>query len=197
MNQIYFHRRNLPHIYIPERTYFITFRLKGSLPQNIINELRSNADFKSALQSVRYKEQKKFFKVYDDFLNNASFGPTYLSNPQIAEIVSTAIKYYDRKDYHLCSYCIMPNHVHVLFTLFENSRSVSNIMQSIKRYSARHANKILNRTGSFWQAESYDHIVRDENEYYRIIKYILNNPVKAGLAEKWGDWKFNYCNADL
>ena len=49
MNEIHFHRRNLPHIYIPERTYFITFRLKGSLPQNIINELRSNADRLSAL----------------------------------------------------------------------------------------------------------------------------------------------------
>ena len=62
MKEVHFHRRNLPHIYIPERTYFITFRLKGSLPQNILNELRSNADFKSAQQSVRYKEQKKFFK---------------------------------------------------------------------------------------------------------------------------------------
>ena len=69
-------------------------------------------------------------------------------------------------------------------------------MQSIKRFSARQANKILNRTGSFWQAESYDHVVRDENEYYRVVKYISNNPVKAGLIEKCEDWKFNYCNAD-
>lgn len=91
----------------------------------------------------------------------------------------------------------MSNHVHVLFTLFENSRSVSKIMQSIKRYSARQANKILNRTGSFWQAESYDHIVRDEKEYYRVIKYILNNPVKVGLVEKWEDWEFTYCKVDF
>lgn len=182
MNQTHFHRRNLPHIYIPERTYFITFRLKGSLPQNIINQLRSNADFKSALQSVRYKEQKKFFKAYDEYLNKASFGPTYLSNPQIAQEVTKTIKYYDNKDYKLISYCIMPNHVHILFTLCENSRTISNIMHSIKRYSARQANIILNRTGSFWQAESYDHIVRDEDEYYRIIKYILNNPIKAELV---------------
>lgn len=63
MQDVHFHRRNLPHIYIPERTYFITFRLKGSLPRNIIDKLRSNADFKSALQWVRYKEQKNFTKL--------------------------------------------------------------------------------------------------------------------------------------
>ena len=196
MNQIHFHRRNLPHIYIPERTYFITFRLKGSLPKYVIESLRSNADFKSALQSVRYKEQKKFYKAYDDYLNSASFGPTYLSTPQIAKIVASTLRYYDKIDYNLVSYCIMPNHVHLLLTLLENSRDVSRIMQSIKRYSARQSNKILNRTGTFWQAESYDHIVRDEDEYYRVIKYILNNPVKAGLVNKWEDWEFTYCNAD-
>ncbi|OGU34170.1 MAG: hypothetical protein A2068_02660 [Ignavibacteria bacterium GWB2_35_6b] len=196
MNQIHFHRRNLPHIYIPERTYFITFRLKGSLPQNIINKLRSNADRLSALQSVRYKEEKRFFKNYDDYLNKAQHGPTYLKNKEIAQIVFDAIKYRDNKEYKVICFCIMPNHVHLMFMQLENSKTISQIMQSLKWYTAREASKILNRSGSFWQAESYDHIVRDEDEYYRIIKYILNNPVKAGLVEKWDDWEFNYCNAD-
>lgn len=196
MNQIHFHRRNLPHIYIPERTYFITFRLKGSLPQNIINQLRCNADRLSTLQSVRYNEQRKFFKNYDEYLNKAQRGPTYLKNKELAQIVFDAIKYRDNKEYKLICFCIMPNHVHLMFTQLENSKTISQIMQSLKWFTAREANKILNRTGSFWQAESYDHIVRDEDEYYRIIKYVLNNPVKAELAEKWQDWKFTYCSAD-
>ena len=86
----------------------------------------------------------------------------------------------------------MPNHVHLVFHLKENSRSVDKIMHSIKRYSARESNKILQREGSFWQSESYDHIVRDEDELERIIKYVLMNPVKAKLVEKWEDWEYSY-----
>ena len=65
-------------------------------------------------------------------------------------------------------------------------------MKNIKSYSAREANKILGRRGSFWQAESYDHIVRDEDELERIIKYVIYNPVKAGLVDRWEDWKHTY-----
>lgn len=69
-------------------------------------------------------------------------------------------------------------------------------MKSIKGISAREANKILDRKGSFWQSESYDHIVRDEDELERIIKYIIYYPVKAGLVEKWEDWEHTYLLED-
>ena len=46
----------------------------------------------------------------------------------------------------------------------------------------------------FWQHESYDHVVRDENELGRIVEYVLNNPVKVGFCENWEDWKYSYCN---
>jgi len=65
-------------------------------------------------------------------------------------------------------------------------------MQSLKGYTARHANKILGREEKFWQDESYDHEVRDEEELARIVKYVLNNPVKAGLVNNWQDWKWNW-----
>jgi REP element-mobilizing transposase RayT len=48
-----------------------------------------------------------------------------------------------------------------------------------------------------WQSESYDHIVRDEDEFYRIINYIINNPVKAGLVENWQDWPHTYINEKM
>lgn len=105
----------------------------------------------------------------------------------------------------------MPNHVHVVFHLLDEEKQssadrnvcdtvsqpfqavkVAIIMQSIKGYSAREANKILKRKGSFWQSESYDHIVRDEDELKRIIKYVLFNPVKANLVTKWEDWVYTY-----
>ena len=70
-------------------------------------------------------------------------------------------------------------------------------MFSIKRYTARQANIILNREGNFWQHESYDHIVRNETELSNIIRYILMNPVKAGLVSDWREWQWNYCKFEI
>jgi REP element-mobilizing transposase RayT len=66
-------------------------------------------------------------------------------------------------------------------------------MHSIKRHTAYEANLILNRSGDFWQHESYDHIVRDDAEFERIVKYVLYNPVKADLVKEQADWKWSYC----
>ncbi len=70
-------------------------------------------------------------------------------------------------------------------------------MQSLKGYTARQGNLALGRRGAFWQHESFDHVVRDRAEFGRIINYVLNNPVKAGLVNHWQDWKWNYCRASL
>ncbi len=70
-------------------------------------------------------------------------------------------------------------------------------MHSLKRYTAYEANQILGRSGAFWQHESYDHFARDEKELERIIKYVLYNPVKAGLVDDWKSWKWTYCKYDM
>jgi REP element-mobilizing transposase RayT len=72
--------------------------------------------------------------------------------------------------------------------------SLASIMHSLKRHTARQANLILGRTGDFWHHESYDHVVRDLDQYRRIVDYVLNNPVKAGLVAEWQDWPWGYCD---
>ncbi len=51
---------------------------------------------------------------------------------------------------------------------------------------------IQNKKGKIWQTESYDHVIRDEKELISIIDYVINNPVKSGLAEKWEEWMGTY-----
>jgi putative DNA methylase len=69
---------------------------------------------------------------------------------------------------------------------------LSQITRSLKGSTAREANKLLDRTGQpFWQDESYDHWARDDDEFSRIIAYIENNPVKAGLVLKPEDWQWS------
>jgi putative transposase len=64
-------------------------------------------------------------------------------------------------------------------------------MRGLKVYSSRACNKLLNRTGVFWQAESYDHWARDEDELVRMIAYVEQNPVKAGLVKTAEEWKWS------
>jgi len=68
---------------------------------------------------------------------------------------------------------------------------LKDIMYSHKRFTARDANKILNRKGDFWYREFYDHYIRNENEFRNVLRYIYHNPVKAGLVSKPEDWRFN------
>jgi putative transposase len=91
--------------------------------------------------------------------------------------------------YELGAYAIMANHVHVLLL---PKVSPSRLLQSVKGATARQANLILGRTGErFWQAESYDHSVRDESEWRRIASYIEDNPVKAGRVSRAEDYRWS------
>jgi putative transposase len=113
------------------------------------------------------------------------------------------MQYRDGKVFNLHAHCIMSNHVHVVFEPLSKSdcRSellpLSKIMQSLKRHTAHQANIILGREGTFWQDESYDHVIRDNKEYIRMINYVLENPVTAGLVYKWDEWRWTYCKPDI
>ncbi|RZL11429.1 MAG: hypothetical protein EOO62_12380, partial [Hymenobacter sp.] len=112
--------------------------------------------------------------------------------PVIANLVKEGLHHYDTAAYLLNCYCIMPNHVHLLVTLPDDAPSLARTIQSIKSFTAAKANKKLNRSGSFWHRETYDHICRDAAETQRIINYILLNPVKAGLVAEWQHWPHSY-----
>jgi len=193
-----YYERNLPHYQPPGGTFFITFRLAGSLPKEIMERLSAEADcqigeLKINPGSLDYtdklrKLQKILFSRWDTELDKNKNGPMYLEKPEIAEIVKNAIHFLDGKQYILDAFCIMPNHVHIVFTPLTAGGdyfSISKILHTLKRFTAREANIVLNRPGQFWQHESYDHVIRDDGELENIISYVLMNPIKAGLKPNW------------
>ncbi|MEP0861584.1 MAG: transposase [Ignavibacterium sp.] len=192
MNKI-FHRRHLPHLHFNDGIYFITSRLYD--PElftkfdkeyyiNHPNQL-SNIDFQT------------HFVQYDEILNTYKSQIDYLKNPEIAEILLNEFHKLDGKEYNLIAYTILSNHFHLLFELLVANSGISKIMKMIKGRSSVFINRKLNRTGKLWQDESYDRWVRDDKELYFVIRYILENPVKAGLVKNWRDWKFTYCKQDF
>jgi REP element-mobilizing transposase RayT len=215
------YKNRLPHIAPIGATFFVTFRLADSLPVAIIQELEEA--FQQTCKEIKesklpnYKERmrderKRHFGEFDHQLDALRYGNCYLQQPDVAEIVAKRLHEFDKVHYNLQAYCIMPNHVHVLFDTRLQLLTEDDIylkaapphyvqldfmMQLIKGGSARFANQVLNRKGTFWMRDSYDHYVRNEREWGNIVAYILNNPVKANLVDDWQKWQFSYCTSEL
>ena len=207
-----FYHANLPHVQPIGGTFFITFRLEGSLPIQYLKRIRSELNDKIfEIKTSRYldpnvaiyNQRKLYFKKMDWALDQIYDGFDFLKEEKIAQIVEDKIHKYDGELYDLLAYCIMPNHVHLVFDTsvqlqvkeglnFKNYIQVSEIMRKIKGGSAFEINKILNRKGKLWQKENYDHYVRSGKELTNIIWYILKNPVVANLIENWEEYKFTY-----
>ena len=206
----FFYRRNLPHFQTPGATLFVTIRLAGSLPQSVLDELHAEAErvekelagISDPAERARqtYIEERKHFGRWDRALDTASSGPYWLRQPEIAQLVSDSLHFLDGRHYKLDAYSIMSNHVHIVFEpRLQDDGSycpLAKTMHSLKLFTARRANALIGREGQFWHHERYDHEVRDEGEWRRIVTYVLNNPVKAGLVDDWQDWPWNYYRAE-
>ena len=119
--------RNLPHIQPPAATLFVTFRLAGSIPRTAMEEwLREKRQLAAAEarraalgQPAETRDQitfqRRWFRKFESLLHSTRAGPLWLGEPRIAELVREALHYRDGKVYRLDAFCIMPNHVHVVF----------------------------------------------------------------------------------
>lgn len=160
------HHRRLPHCHPANTSLFITFRLVDSLPRNRFFHPDATPG--------------QAFVAMDRLLDTAHGGPRWLGQPEVAEAVVASLRKGEELGQHeLEAFVVMPNHVHVLML---PRVSVSKLMQSLKSATAKEANRLLGRTGRFWQDEYYDHWVRNEEERGRIVEYIEMNPVRAGLC---------------
>ena len=196
-----FHRRGyLPHLKSEGATYFVTFRLAGTLPQSVLDHLeqqrqqqeevlRRRFGFGEMATAEKRKLDERFSAMVDEYLDAGS-GDCWLQDPLIAALVSKTFRCFNGTRYRLHAFVIMPNHVHVLVTPWA-AHTLSSILHSWKSFTANEGNKWLDRGGEvFWQRESYDHLVRDEEDYWRIWDYIRMNPVKAGLCKQPQEWPY-------
>jgi REP element-mobilizing transposase RayT len=189
--------RHLPH-QIPEGfPIFLTWNLKGALPKAVLQMLDRERTRLASLpkrvgesrQDRKIREGKLIFAMADRALDNATSGPMHLHDPAAAKIVEEAIIFGVADRYELYAWCIMSNHAHVLFTPHCELRKIS---QGIKGHTSYEINGIQNARGrTFWQDESFDHWARDDDELFRIIEYIENNPVAAGLCQCQNDWQWS------
>ena len=109
----------------------------------------------------------------------------------VAELVANALRHFDTERYVLDEWVVMPNHVHAVLWPIEG-HLLGEILKSWKQFSSRRTKAIVNmREEAFWQPESYDHWIRNDEEMTRVCRYVRNNPVVAGLCEKAEDWRWS------
>ena len=225
------YQRHLPHIQPPGATFFITTRLAGSLPSYVMERLaRETAEIQSKYaddpELADIEGERYWFRQYEAALHESKTGPFWLRENRVATMLAEGLHFNDRLLYCLDAFCIMPNHLHVVFmplptTLIEQGTilsqdaegnvgylkpgddgrrqfvrleyfSLARIMHRLKRRIAREGNKLLARTGEFWEHESYDRWIRNDEERKRIIAYVRNNPVTTGLVKDWSEWRWTY-----
>jgi type I restriction enzyme R subunit len=177
--------RNLPHWRQPGVTYFVTFHLADSLPQEkLISLQKDRQQFllehpEPWSEETRHAWNQTFSQRIHDWLD-AGYGAYLLKDPIAGQIVASAMKHFDKDRYDLLAYVVMPNHVHALLTP-QNGHTLDQILHSWKSFSATEINKTLHHQGPVWQKETYDHIVRNPQALWSIANYIVKNPSKVGI----------------
>ena len=87
---------------------------------------------------------------------------------------------------------VMPDHVHTIIKLGQG-QPLSQVLHSMKRFTAREINKHLSRTGSLWQKGYTDWGIRDETALNKTIRYCYANPVRAGIVASARDYPYWRC----
>jgi Rad3-related DNA helicase/REP element-mobilizing transposase RayT len=181
----------LPHWTRGGAVYAVTFRLADSLPQSVLEGWWRDRD--AILQNAKQQgrpltdhEIETLRALHSERIEtylDAGHGACWLRNPEAASAVAGALKHFHGERYRLLAWCVMPNHVHAVVQPTAGFE-LPQILHSWKRHAAREANKVLGRTGEFWQPEYYDHLVRDEDDLRHAVEYAWGNPEKSG----WNNW---------
>jgi REP element-mobilizing transposase RayT len=187
-------RGRLPHWEKEEGLYFITFHLADSLPKSVIVKIAERHRILATAQQNNahlLPEQKAQLDVYshariEEYFDSGA-GACPFVDQRIAGAMAAALRFWEERRYRLLAWCVMPNHVHVVVRLFPG-QELARVVKAWKNFSAKAANHALGRRGQFWQREYYDRLIRNGNELSRAIRYIVENPAKAGLKNWTWVW---------
>ncbi len=210
--------RALPHYHRYGATFFVTFRLHGSLPQEFLENLSLwyESEKQRIVDEISGEAQEKsmgllqrdYFRKFDQALDQCLFGPIFLKEPEAAQKVVEQLNRFDGQWYKLLAYTILPNHVHTLLDFSIQLRdtefnkvtykNLDYVMGRIKGASARYVNLALERTGNeCWQSEYHDRYIRDRRHLVAAIDYIKHNVVSANICKHWLEHPFTWVHEDF
>jgi REP-associated tyrosine transposase len=187
---IRFTRRNLPHLEVDGGRYFVTVRCADSLPNDVVGRLEEFHRDQCATDrpsDQRAPIQRRYFRTMEKYLDSG-LGKCVLRDPIAAEALASEFRLLAEWRISVPHFSIMPNHWHAVVAPAEGCTHVlSEVMKRLKGRSAKTIRRRCGGNGPVWQREWFDRWIRNEAEMARIIAYIRNNPVTAGLVRTWQD----------
>ena len=181
------HGDRLPHWNQDNKYIFVTFRLSDSLPKDIqealITEIKRWKS-KHPLPWDKMTEREyytKFSHKIEDLLD-LGYGSGALRLPNVAQIIKDTLIYEDGINYELIDYVIMPNHVHVLVRLLEETQ-IETLTQRWKSISSHKIKKVMGNEWCGWMVKYYDRLIRDGNHFYNVLNYIQKNWSHGGVLK--------------
>ena len=153
-------------------------------PANCGSDTQSRSQTGAPLRAAGRARRRKLEEYLDRGL-----GECWLRQPAIAKLTEDALRYFDGQRYTLAAWVVMPNHVHLLVDVWEVP--LAELIKSWKSHVARAANKLLGRSGPFWEREYLDTVIADEKQRQTAVRYIENNPVKAALVRVARQWPWS------
>jgi len=187
-HRLWHSRGHLPHFDQPGLLQSITFRLHDSMPGEVVERWKQELNWRaemSADDSVAVDLRERIARFEDE-----GHGQCWLAQEDVARLVQEALLHFDGERYRVLAWCVMPNHVHIVIETREG-HPLADVVHSWKSFTAKEANKLLNRSGDFWMPDYYDRFIRDERHLAAVIEYVENNPVKAGLVNDPAQWAFS------
>jgi REP element-mobilizing transposase RayT len=129
---------------------------------------------------IENEYHRRFSGAIEHWLD-AGHGSCLLRQEDCAVIVNETLRHFDGERLALISSVIMPNHVHALFV--QNPKyPLEVLLRSWKTFTARKLNSLLARSGTLWQRDYFDRVIRDETQFANCVRYIRRNPEKARLT---------------
>jgi tRNA threonylcarbamoyl adenosine modification protein (Sua5/YciO/YrdC/YwlC family) len=178
----------LPHWTQEGATYAVTFRLADALPANVVADWEAErreivvraCPETCELSEVEERRLADLFSQRVESYLDAGHGKCWLRDKRVAKMVRETLLHFQGERYDLVAWCIMPNHVHAIVRP-AIGHTLSDILHTWKSFTAQRANLLLHRQGKFWQPESYDHLIRTDQDLRNQVRYLVENPAKAGL----------------
>lgn len=178
---------NLPHWQQAGATYFVTFRLADALPWKLLGPWQDEREAwlrhhpEPWTPEVEMEYHKLFSARVDRWLD-ASHGSCLLRRRDYAELVAGALQHFEGERCVQLSWVVMPNHVHALF-ITQDKQTLQSLLKSWKGWTSRQINLQEGGSGSFWQRDYFDRLVRDAAHFGNCVRYIRRNSTKAGLRQ--------------
>ncbi len=177
-------RGYLPHFDGRKVPQFITSHLFDSVPGSVLERWKRELNVSNS-RADQILLQRRIEKYLDQ-----GYGQAFMKDHRVATMIQDVLLGSDNESYRLSAWVVMPNHVHMLATRFEDY-TLADIMQSFKSLTSHKANKLLNRRGQFWMLDYFDRYIRNAEHFAKTMQYIENNPVKARLCKRPEDWPFS------